>query len=129
PTSYSYHLAALKHEGAIISRITATAELPHTQRPLTRNPHKPEHTPGCSSRGSAAEVADGMVTAALATQTGGSTIRPAAYCGIVGFKPTFGLINTAGVKPIALSLDTFELMARSVAYIELFLHVLVPPNL
>lgn len=129
PIADSYCVAALKQAGAIILGKTATAEFAHTQPPLTRNPHNPEHTPGGSSSGSAAAVADGMVPAALATQTGGSTIRPAAYCGIVGFKPTFGLINTAGVKPVAQSLDTVGLMARSVDDIALLMRVLVHPDL
>src|SRR6185503_14499913 len=71
-------------------------------------------TPGGSSSGSAAAVADFMAPLALGTQTGGSTIRPAAYCGVVGYKPSFNLINRAGVKPLAESQDTVGLMARSV---------------
>src|SRR5699024_571534 len=82
PAADAYCVTALEQAGAIILGKTATSEFAHTQPPLTRNPHNPEHTPGGSSSGSAAAVADGMVPAALATQTGGSIIRPAAYCGI-----------------------------------------------
>src|SRR5204862_222432 len=72
----------------------------------TRNPHDPSHTPGGSSSGSAAAVADFMTPAALGTQTGGSVIRPAAYCGVAACKPSFGSINRAGLKFVAESLDT-----------------------
>jgi len=129
PAADAYCVTALKQAGAIILGKTATSEFAHTQPPLTRNPHNPEHTPGGSSSGSAAAVADGMVPAALATQTGGSIIRPAAYCGIIGFKPTFGAINTAGVKPVAQSLDTIGLMAKSVDDIALLMQALVHRNL
>ena len=81
----------------------------------TRNPHNPAHTPGGSSSGSAAAVADFMAPRALGTQTGGSVLRPAAFCGVVGYKPTFDAINPAGVKPNSSSYDTVGVMARSVA--------------
>lgn len=126
PASDAYCVSALRSAGAIILGKATTAEFAHTTPPATRNPHNLEHTPGGSSSGSAACVADFMVPAALATQTGGSTIRPAAYCGIVGFKPSFGLINRAGVKPVAESLDCVGLMARDVDDIELLLRVLAP---
>ena len=83
-------------------------------RPSRRNPRNLEHTPGGSSSGSAAAVAAGMVPAALGTQTVGSVIRPAAFCGIYGFKPTFGLIPRPGVLTQAPSLDTVGVMGRSV---------------
>jgi Asp-tRNA(Asn)/Glu-tRNA(Gln) amidotransferase A subunit family amidase len=80
----------------------------------------PAHTPGGSSSGSAAAVADCMVPLALGTQTGGSVIRPAAYCGVVGFKPSFGLFPPAGMHPNTETLDTVGAMARTVADIALF---------
>ena len=80
----------------------------------TRNPHNLEHTPGGSSSGSAAAVADFMAPLAFGTQTGGSNIRPAAYCGIVGYKPSFSTINRAGLKSLAESLDTIGVMARTI---------------
>jgi Asp-tRNA(Asn)/Glu-tRNA(Gln) amidotransferase A subunit family amidase len=87
---------------------------------VTRNPRNPAHTPGGSSSGSAAAVAAGMVPIATGTQTVGSVIRPASYCGIVGYKPTFGLIPTAGVKCFSASLDTIGAFAVTVADAALF---------
>src|SRR5439155_25480593 len=84
------------------------------------NPHNPAHSPGGSSSGSAAAVADFMMPLALGTQTGGSVIRPAAYCGVVGFKPSFGLFPPAGMHVNTESLDTVGAMARSVEDIALF---------
>jgi len=126
PAWSAYCVAALEAAGAIVLGKTATSEFAHTAPPATRNPHAPGHTPGGSSGGSAAGVADFMVPAALSTQTGGSTVRPAAFCGIVGYKPSFGLIDRAGVKPVAESLDTVGLMARTVADIQLLAGVLMP---
>jgi Asp-tRNA(Asn)/Glu-tRNA(Gln) amidotransferase A subunit family amidase len=126
PANDAYCVSVLRSAGAVIMGKAATAEFAHTAPPTTRNPHNLKHTPGGSSSGSAACVADFMVPAALATQTGGSTIRPAAYCGIVGFKPSFGLINRSGVKPVAESLDCVGLMARDVQDIELLLQILAP---
>ncbi len=93
---------------------TVTTEFACFTAGKTVNPHSPAHTPGGSSSGSAAAVAAGMVPLALGTQTAGSVIRPAAYCGVVGFKPSFGVIPRAGVKPLADSLDTIGTMARNV---------------
>src|SRR5690606_3997678 len=115
---------ALPISGGIILGKTATAEFAHTAPPASRNPHNLDHTPGGSSSGSAAAVADYMVPAALTTQTGGSTIRPAAYCGVVGFKPSFGAINRAGLKPLAESLDSIGIMARCVDDIALITQIL-----
>src|SRR5438067_13793115 len=86
----------------------------------TANPHNPAHTPGGSPGGSAAAVADFLVPLAIGTQTGGSVIRPAAYCGVVGFKPSYGLFPPAGMHPNTESLDTVGAMARSVEDIALF---------
>jgi len=79
----------------------------------TRNPHDPRHSPGGSSSGSAAAVAAGFVSFAIGTQTAGSTIRPASYCGVVGYKPTFGLLSTEGVQPLSTSLDHIGIFAES----------------
>ncbi len=112
-------VAMLKQAGAVILGKTATAEFASISPPETRNPVNPDHTPGGSSSGSAAAVASGMVPLALGTQTGGSIIRPAAFCGIVGFKPSYALVNRAGLKFSADSLDTIGVMARTVADVAL----------
>src|SRR3546814_21123680 len=90
PAWNAYCVSAIEDAGGIILGKTATAEFAHSAPPATRNPHVLGCTPGGSSSGSAACVAVFMVPASLATQTGGSTIRPAAFCGIVGSKPSFG---------------------------------------
>lgn len=108
----------LREAGAIIFGKTVTTEFAAFQPGKTRNPHNPAHTPGGSSSGSAAAVAAGMVPVALGTQTAGSVIRPAAFCGVVGFKPGFGRIDTAGVHPFAPSLDTVGMFARKVNDLE-----------
>jgi Asp-tRNA(Asn)/Glu-tRNA(Gln) amidotransferase A subunit family amidase len=107
-------VSALRRAGAVIVGKTVTTELAAYTPAGTRNPHDPERTPGGSSSGSAAAIADGMVPAALGTQTAGSVIRPAAFCGVYGFKPTFGLIPRTGVLTQAHSLDTVGVMGRSV---------------
>jgi Asp-tRNAAsn/Glu-tRNAGln amidotransferase A subunit and related amidases len=114
-------VALLRKAGAIIMGKTVTVELAVRHPGKTRNPRNLAHTPGGSSSGSAAAVADDMVPLALGTQTGGSVIRPSAYCGVVGLKPTFNIINRAGVKPNSESLDTVGLMARSVSDAALML--------
>ncbi|MEU3709126.1 amidase [Streptomyces catenulae] len=101
--------------GALIAGKTVTAEFAVTAPGPTRNPHHVGHTPGGSSSGSAAAVAAGLVPLALGTQTVGSMIRPAAYCGIVGFKPSFDRVPTAGVIPNARSFDTVGWYAQDVA--------------
>ena len=100
--------------GGFVLGKTISAEFAGTQPTETANPHNTNHTPGGSSSGSAAAVADFMVPLAFGTQTGGSILRPAAFCGIVGFKPTFGLYSTAGMKAAAHSFDTIGVLARSV---------------
>lgn len=117
-------VAVLRRAGCVILGKTVTTEFANNHPGATRNPRKLTHTPGGSSSGSAAAVADFMVPLALGTQTGGSTIRPAAYCGVVGCKPSFGSINRAGLKFVAESLDTIGLIARSAEDIALLLHVL-----
>lgn len=99
-------IAELQEEGAILLGKTQTAAFGSFDAPPTRNPRVPGHTPGGSSSGSAAAVAAGMAAFALGTQTLGSVLRPASYCGVCGFKPSFGLISIEGVLPFAPSLDT-----------------------
>ena len=115
----------LKAAGALMMGKTVTTEFAHSHAGATVNPHNLLHTPGGSSSGSAAAVADGMATMALGTQTGGSVIRPAAYCGVVGFKPTIGRLTLAGVMPLSFSMDTLGVMARSVADVQLVSDVLL----
>lgn len=110
--------------GAIVLGKTVTTEFANRTPGPTANPRNPEHTPGGSSSGSAAAVADLMVPASLGTQTTGSVIRPAAYCGIVGYKPSYATFDVAGIKPCAPSLDTLGLMVRDVADIPLIAPVL-----
>lgn len=107
-------VALARAAGAVILGKTHTAEFANTAPPPTRNPHALSHSPGGSSSGSAAAVADHMVPLALGTQTVGSTIRPAAFCGVVGFKPSFGRVNRAGLKFSAESFDTIGWMGRCV---------------
>jgi Asp-tRNA(Asn)/Glu-tRNA(Gln) amidotransferase A subunit family amidase len=96
----------LKKRGAILLGKTHTAAFAYVTPAPTRNPRNLNHTPGGSSSGSAAAVAAGMVPFALGTQTKGSVLRPASYCGVTGFKPTFGLFSMKGILPFAKSLDT-----------------------
>lgn len=113
-------VAAARAAGGIVLGKTVTTEFATYHPGKTANPHNPAHTPGGSSSGSAAAVADGMVPLAYGTQTAGSVIRPAAFCGVVGFKPSFGLISRAGVKVLAGALDTIGVFARDVADAALF---------
>jgi len=117
-------VALLRRGGCVVLGKTVTTEFAHVHPGKTRNPHNPTHTPGGSSSGSAAAVADYMVPLALGTQTGGSVIRPAAFCGAVGCKPSFNTINRAGLKFAAESLDTIGVFARSAEDAALGLHVL-----
>jgi Asp-tRNA(Asn)/Glu-tRNA(Gln) amidotransferase A subunit family amidase len=113
-------VALARAAGAVVMGKTVTTEFATFEPNQTRNPHNSAHTPGGSTSGSAAAVADGMVPLALGTQTAGSLTRPAAYCGIVAFKPSFGGINRAGVKPLSDSLDTVGTLARDVPDAALF---------
>jgi len=115
-------VALARNAGAVILGKTATTEFANNHPAPTRNPRNLAHTPGGSSSGSAAAVADCMVPLAFGTQTGGSTIRPAAFCGIVGYKPSFNLVNRAGLKFVAESLDTIGLYARCVEDAALLAH-------
>lgn len=103
----------LKAAGATVAGKTQTTAFAFLDPAPTHNPHDPAASPGGSSAGSAAAVAAGLVPLALGTQTGGSVIRPAAYCGTAAIKPSFGLLPTVGVKPFSWSLDTLGLMAAS----------------
>jgi Asp-tRNA(Asn)/Glu-tRNA(Gln) amidotransferase A subunit family amidase len=120
PPSDASAAALPKAAGGILLGKTITTEFANRHPGPTANPHNPAFTPGGSSSGSAAAVADFMVPLAIGTQTGGSVIRPAAYCGVVGFKPSFGLFPPAGMRINTETLDTVGIMARSVADIALF---------
>jgi amidase len=125
PFSDAACVAVVRASGAVILGKTVTAEFAGMFPGPTANPHDPAHTPGGSSSGSAAAVADCMVPVTFGTQTGGSVLRPAAFCGVIGYKPTFNLINRAGIKFAAETLDTIGLMARTVDDVELITAVLV----
>jgi Asp-tRNA(Asn)/Glu-tRNA(Gln) amidotransferase A subunit family amidase len=113
PTKDAFVIGRLKQAGAVIMGKTVTTELAYFGPGKTRNPHNPEHTPGGSSSGSAAAVAARMVPLAIGTQTAGSVLRPAAFCGVTGFKPSFGAIARSGILQQAPSLDTVGVFAHS----------------
>src|SRR5712691_4521285 len=113
PATDAACVAFARAAGAVILGKTVTCEFAGMTPGITTNPHNVAHTPGGSSSGSGAAVADCMVPVAFGTQTGGSVLRPASYCGVFGFKPTFGAFNRRGVYPAAESLDTLGLIARS----------------
>jgi Asp-tRNA(Asn)/Glu-tRNA(Gln) amidotransferase A subunit family amidase len=117
-------VALLRRAGAVILGKTATCEFAGMAPAATTNPHNLAHTPGGSSSGSAAAVADVMVPAALGTQTGGSVLRPSSFCGVFGYKPTYNTFNKAGLKPAAESIDTIGWIARSIEDIALLTAVL-----
>jgi len=108
-------VALTRRTGGIVLGKTVTAELAYVHPGKTRNPRDPDRTPGVSSSGSAAAVAAGMVPLALGTQTGGSVIRPAAYCGVAGFKPSYKLMPLGGAKCFSWHLDTAGLFAATIA--------------
>lgn len=119
----------LRAAGAIILGKTVTTPYAYLDPPRTRNPWHAERTPGGSSSGSAAAVAMGSCLAALGTQTGGSVTRPASYCGVASYKPRHGQLSTAGVLPLAPSLDHIGLMARTVADLVIVFHALTGQDL
>ena len=127
PTRDAACVASLRSSGGVVLGKTVTTELAFFAPGPTRNPRNPAHTPGGSSSGSAAAVADCMVPAALGTQTAGSIIRPAAYCGIVGFKPSHGLLSMEGIHPFAPSLDTLGVLVREVVDVAPLLGALGAP--
>jgi Asp-tRNA(Asn)/Glu-tRNA(Gln) amidotransferase A subunit family amidase len=117
-------VALARAAGAIVVGKTVTTEFATFHPGPTCNPRNLEHTPGGSSSGSAAAVADWMVPLAFGTQTAGSIVRPAAYCGVVGYKPTYGMVTRVGVKMISDMLDTVGALARSVPDAALFVAAL-----
>ena len=125
PSSDATVVATLREAGAVIMGKTVTTEFAYFSPGKTHNPHNPEHTPGGSSSGSAAAVAANMVPLALGSQTNGSVIRPAAFCGVLGFKPTHGLISRHGVLTLSRTLDHVGLFARTIDDIAIFAEQLV----
>jgi Asp-tRNA(Asn)/Glu-tRNA(Gln) amidotransferase A subunit family amidase len=119
PASDAVSVALMRDAGGIILGKTISTEFATFKPPITHNPHHLKHTPGGSSSGSAAAVADFMVPLATGSQTAGSIIRPASYCGVVGYKPSFGKVMLAGVKALSPSLDTLGCFGRSVGDVAL----------
>ncbi len=117
-------VARARAAGAVLLGKTVTSEFAHVVLGPTANPVDVRYSPGGSSSGSAAAVAAGFVPLALGSQTGGSAIRPASYCGVFGFKPTYGRLPVGGMKAVAPSLDTVALFARSVIDLEFFFSAL-----
>ena len=124
PPSDAAAVAIARAAGAVVVGKTVTTEFATFTPGKTANPHNTAHTPGGSSSGSAAAVAAGMVPLAFASQTAGSIVRPAAYCGVIGYKPSFGLVPRAGVKGLADNLDTIGTMAATVEDAAYFIGVL-----
>ena len=121
-------VARLRNAGAIILGKTVTTEFAWIDPPPTRNPWDATRTPGGSSSGSAAAVASGMCVAAIGSQTGGSIIRPASYCGVCGLKPTFGVVSRVGVLPLSISLDHVGPIARCVDDLAVVFGVIADPD-
>ena len=115
----------LHASGAIVMGKTATSELAYLGPPATTNPHDKNRTPGGSSSGSAATVASFMAPASIGSQTGGSVIRPASYCGVVGYKPSYGLISRNGVLRTSYSLDQIGMFGRKVEDVAMLAKVLI----
>ena len=115
----------LHSSGAIVMGKTATSELAYLSPPSTTNPHDKNRTPGGSSSGSAASVASFMAPASIGSQTGGSIIRPASYCGVVGYKPTYGLISRNGVLRTSYNLDQVGMFGRKVEDVAMLAKVLI----
>lgn len=128
PEKDARSVALLRQAGAVILGKTVTTPFAFADPSPTRNPWNLEHTPGGSSSGSAAGVAARMIPLALGSQTIGSTVRPAAYCGIVGLKATYGRINTEGVTPLSWSLDHVGILTRTVEDAALVFSVLAEPR-
>lgn len=119
PAADAECVALARAAGALVIGKTVTTEFAYFSPGPTANPHNPAHTPGGSSSGSAAAVADGMVPIAFGTQTAGSLIRPASFCGVFALKPAFGMLSLEGIKPFSPSLDTLGWLARSADDLEL----------
>lgn len=124
PYQDAHVVKRLRDAGAVIIGKTVTTEFAYFHPGPTRNPHNPEHTPGGSSQGSAAAVASGMIPLAIGTQTNGSVIRPASFCGVYGAKPSTGLVSRYGVLPLSPSLDVVGPFARSLGDLALILDVM-----
>jgi Asp-tRNA(Asn)/Glu-tRNA(Gln) amidotransferase A subunit family amidase len=122
-------VVALEREGAIVLGKSVTTEFAYYSPGKTRNPWNTAHTPGGSSMGSAASVACGMAAGALGTQTNGSVVRPAAFCGVVGFKPSFGSVSIHGTLDPWPTLDHTGVFARSVADAAVLAAAIVTPGL
>ena len=118
----------LKAAGALIAGITVSTEYAISRRGPTTNPHDNTRTPGASSQGSAAAVGAGLVPAALGSQTIGSVIRPAAYCGCIGFKPSWGLLDTVGSMPLAEPLDHPGLFSTNLELMKTLAEILQPKH-
>jgi len=114
PKADAAMVSLVRRAGGIVPGKTVTTQFASLEPAATRNPRNPAHTPGGSSSGSAAAIAAGMLPLALGSQTGGSVIRPAAFCGVAGFKPSFRLLPTVGMKCFSWSLDTVGLFAKGV---------------
>lgn len=114
-SSDAVHIALMRQAGGVLLGKTVTTEFATFKGGKTRNPHNPDHTPGGSSSGSAAAVADEMIPLATGSQTAASVIRPAAFCGVIGYKPTYGKISLGGAKSLSPSLDTLGSFSRTVA--------------
>ena len=119
PKADAFTVSKVKEQGGVLVGKTVTTEFAYFAPGPTANPWNIEHTPGGSSSGSAAAVASGMVPLAFGSQTAGSLIRPASYCGVFALKPTFGLVSLQGVKPFSESLDTMGWLARTADDLEL----------
>ena len=115
----------LKSSGALIMGKTATSELAFLSPPKTRNPHDYNRTPGGSSSGSAAVIASHMAPLSIGSQTGGSIIRPASYCGVVGYKPSYGLISRNGVLKTSSKLDHIGVFGKKVEDVALLAKILI----
>jgi Asp-tRNA(Asn)/Glu-tRNA(Gln) amidotransferase A subunit family amidase len=129
PMVDSATVSLMRNAGAVIMGKTVTCEFAGSHPSPTRNPRNPDHTPGGSSSGSAAAVADKMVHIAFGTQTGGSVLRPASFCGIFGYKPTYNIINRSGLLFASENLDTIGLMARTIEDIDLVSSVMLNRDL
>lgn len=126
PSRDAHVVSLLRQAGAVIMGKTHTTEFAYMHTGPTRNPHDLHRTPGSSSAGSAAGMAAGFFPIALGTQTAGSLIKPASYCGVYAFKPSYGLVSLEGVKPLAPSFDTAGWYGRSVRDLSLIAQVLIP---
>jgi amidase len=127
PERDAWCVRRLRAAGAVVLGKTVTTELAFFRPGKTRNPHDPARTPGGSSSGSAAAVAARLAPLALGTQTAGSVVRPASFCGVVGYKPAFGEVPMDGISPFAPSLDTLGFFARDLAAIPLVQEALASP--